>query len=83
MSCRNEASSIEKYESYQEYSDLTRRHVRKRLAPKDSLLKSLTSSQDFGWTVDTAEGLSHKLHGKRSCPETIYASELVKSGIIF
>ena len=76
-------SSTEKYESYQEYSDLTRRHVRKRLAPKESLGKPLTSSQDFGWTADKVEGLSHKIHGKRSCPETIYASELVKSGIIF
>ena len=69
------------YTSYQEYKDATHRHVRVRRGPKQKWEEPLTSSQEWGWTVDSFDFSSQKIHGRKSCPETIYASELVKSGI--
>lgn len=81
MSNLNNKSPNRSYTSYQEYRDATHRHVRVPQGPKQVWKEPLTSSQDWGWTVDTFDYNSQKIQGKKSCPETIYASELVKSGI--
>lgn len=80
-----ETSKIGSAANYQSFDDLqvaTKRHLRTEKGPKDTLTAPLTAVQEVGWNAH--EFIEKKtVHGKKSCPETIYASELVKSGVFF
>ena len=68
------------YNSYDEMMSATRKGLRTEDGPKDYLAAPLTAVQEIGWNCH--EFIEKKtVHGKKSCPETVYASELVKSGL--
>jgi len=50
--------------------------------PKEQLVAPLTAVQEFGWSAHESVE-KRTIHGKKSCAETIYASELYKSGMYF
>jgi hypothetical protein len=51
---------------------------------REQCTSPLTASQDLGWHANKANnGQKLKIFGKKSCAETMYASELVKSGMYF
>ena len=70
------------YGTWTEYKDAASRHVRKERSPRELLPTPLTSSQDYGWTVEGAETFAQEVFARKSCPETTYASHLIKSGIV-
>ena len=68
------------YNSYDELISATRKGLRTEDGPKDFLVAPLTAVQEIGWNCH--QFIEKKtVHGKKSCPETVYASELVKSGL--
>ena len=71
------------FASHQEYRDYHQRHARGSLGPKDQLIEPLTAAQAYGWHSDELRDTSRKVYGKKTCFETKYASELVKSGIYY
>mmetsp|Transcript_55001 Transcript_55001/g.66240 ORF Transcript_55001/g.66240 Transcript_55001/m.66240 type:complete len:225 (+) Transcript_55001:96-770(+) len=75
------SSSKTTYSSYDDYRDASHRHVRIDKNPRDLLRSPLTSGQEFGWKVDEFRKEDFGW-GKKSCPETRYANDVVKSGII-
>lgn len=68
--------------SYHDYRDAMQRHKRTRDGPQTVLERPLTVSQEYGWNINNN---THKpeIFGKKSCPETIYAAELIKSNVIY
>ena len=69
------------YNSYDELCKAKQKGFRLPAGPKENLTGPLTAVQEFGWLAHESVE-KRTIHGKKSCPETIYASELVKSGII-
>jgi hypothetical protein len=69
------------FTSYKEYREATQRHKRKKESSVDIMLTPLTSNDEYGWHATTAHPT--KLFAKKSCPETLYAAELVKAGIYY
>ena len=70
------------YTSYDELCKAKQKGFRLEHGPKETLVAPLTAVQEFGWSAhEHIEKIS--IHGKKSCPETIYASELVKSGVFY
>lgn len=69
--------------SHSSYRDAMRRHKRALIGPEKVLACPLTASQKYGWFGDEAVSSSHKVMGKKSCAETIYQSELIKSGVLY
>ena len=69
--------------SHSNYRDAMRRHERALMGPEKLLASPLTASQKYGWFGDEAGRSSHKVMGKKSCAETIYQSELIKSGVLY
>ena len=67
------------YTSYDELCKAKEKGLRLPAGPKDNLVAPLTAVQEFGWLAHESVE-KRTIHGKKSCPETIYASELVKSG---
>lgn len=72
---------LKQRKSYSEYRDMTQRHVRTDKGPNEIFSKPLTVGQEFGWNKSI--GLQSVIKGRKSCPETVYADELTRSGIIF
>lgn len=70
------------YSSYQKYKDATHRHVRIKEGPKEVLPKPLTVSQDYGF-IEASWPQDPVTHARKSCEETNYACELIKSGIMY
>lgn len=73
--------------SHSSYRDAMRRHKRTADGPDKLLSKPLTASQEYGWFggngKDThSSSQTVNLMGKKSCAETIYQSELIKSGVL-
>lgn len=69
--------------SWTEYHDEASRHVRKTKGPKELFPSGpCTSSQDFGWKNSDAAEIPREQFARKSCPETDYASHLIKSGIV-
>ena len=69
--------------SHSNYRDAMRRHKRAVDDPEKFLSKPLTASQEYGWFGgDGAGSEQQKIMGKKSCAETIYQSELIKSGVL-
>jgi hypothetical protein len=58
------------------------KHKRNQNGPKDTLIGPLSSGQEIGWNASEFVE-KRKVFGKKSCAETIYASELVKSGVFY
>ena len=69
--------------SHSSYRDAMRRHKRALIGPEKVLACPLTASQKYGWFGDETVRSSHKVMGKKSCAETIYQSELIKSGVLY
>ena len=69
--------------SHSNYQDAMRRHERALIGPEKLLACPLTASQKYGWFGDEVGRSSHKVLGKKSCAETIYQSELIKSGVLY
>lgn len=92
----NDTVKEEQHSSYREYRDQTNRHVRTKKGPNEILTKPLTNSQEYGWVGGCSDNDNNSrnnvevmnniigprvIKGKKSCAETIYANELVKSGL--
>jgi len=70
------------YVSYDDMEQSKKKHIRLNYGPKDKLISPLTAVQEIGWNA--GEFIEKRtVHGKKSCAETIYASELVKSGVYY
>ena len=80
--CMHTKNEVNHSRSYSEYRDLANRHVRTEEDPKSVLSKPLTVGQEVGWNIQNAE-TPIEIKGRKSCPETVYADELTKSGIIY
>ena len=70
--------------SHSNYRDAMRRHKRAVDGPEKLLSKPLTASQEYGWFGGDGNGArsNPRIMGKKSCAETIYQSELIKSGVL-
>ena len=71
--------------SHSNYRDAMRRHKRAVDDPDKLFSKPLTASQEYGWFGCNSDGdrsNPQKIMGKKSCAETIYQSELIKSGVL-
>ena len=69
--------------SHSNYRDAMRRHKRAVDDPDKILSKPLTASQEYGCLCGGGVGSNpQKIMGKKSCAETIYQSELIKSGVL-
>lgn len=82
LKLNQEEQKSNKCSSYSQYKDLAHRHVRADVGPNDKFTKPLTAGQEFGWNIHDVVG-PVEIKGRKSCPETIYAHELAKSGIIY
>lgn len=72
------------FTSNQVYRDAVRRH--NSGAKENNPAKSLTTNQSYGWKRgNEAYDLAppHKIRAKKSCPETLYCNELIKSGFMY
>ncbi|CAM9164052.1 unnamed protein product [Ascophyllum nodosum] len=63
------------------FREKMRNHEKMR-GPRERYANTITAMQEHGWR-DQLDFNRQMRHGKNSCPETIYASELVKSGLHF
>ena len=68
------------FSSHQEYSDFHRRHSKLDKNIEEQLVYPITSAQDYGWHSNGVKDVNRKVFGKKTCFETKYASEMVKSG---
>ena len=68
------------FTSGERYREAKRRHVRHEHEPQDRYRTPLTSAQEYGWYNATPVEVQ-KRRPKKSCPETLFASEMVKSGM--
>jgi hypothetical protein len=67
--------------SYQDYREAMQRHKRGKHGPYNVLEQPLTVSQEYGWNIGNSTMSPHRILGKKSCPETIYAAKLIKSNV--
>ena len=73
------------FTSNHDYRDAVRRHTSKGASEAKST-RSLTTNQAYGWKRGNEsynDGPPHKIRGKKSCPETLYCNELIKSGFTY
>lgn len=70
------------YTSYDELCKAKDKGIKLEYGPKEKLVAPLTAVQEFGWNAHESVE-KRTIHGKKSCAETIYASELYKSGMYF
>ncbi|CAM9713846.1 unnamed protein product [Scytosiphon promiscuus] len=70
------------FNSNQCFRERVRRHEHIARGPRERYAGTVTAVQEHGWQ-DQLEINKQVVHGKKSCPETVYASELVKSGVYF
>lgn len=69
------------FSSNQLYREHRYQHVRYRSGPAEKYSEPLTESQKIGWTAPPEfRSAAFEKHPKKSCAETIYQDELVKSG---
>jgi len=68
--------------SWSAYRDDMHKHKRLEYEPHDKFRQPLTTSMDYGWYKPTKVERVQRIPNK-SCAETLYASEMVKSGIYF
>eukprot|EP00903_Cladosiphon_okamuranus_P019901 g18292.t1 len=68
--------------SNQSFRETVRRHEYIARGPRERYARTVTAVQEHGWQ-DQLETNKQVTHGKKSCAETVYASELVKSGVYF
>jgi hypothetical protein len=70
------------FTSNHDYRDAVRRHS---CTESKDMSMSLTSNQSYGWKRgnDAYDLIPHKIRGKKSCPETLYCNEFIKSGLTY
>ncbi len=70
------------FSSSNEFTEKMKTHKRMQLAPQEKYRTPITTAQEYGWHQQiNVEKTERKPN--ISCPETRYASELIKSGIYF
>lgn len=71
------------HSSNHDYRDAVRRHNSN--GTKQNISKTLTTNQSYGWERgnEAYNLIPHKIRGKKSCPETLYCNELIKSGFTY
>ena len=79
---KGEVSSGSEFQSGELYRHHIRRHTRMTHAPNGKYSQPLTAAQDVGWSAHEAE-LIPPTAPKQSCAETVYAAELIKSGVFY
>ena len=79
---KNEVSSGSEFASGELYRHHIRRHTRMKHDPNNKYSQPLTAAQDVGWTAHEAQ-LEAPKAPKKSCAETVYAAELIKSGVFY
>jgi len=81
-SCSSSSSQATEFTSHKLLKESKNKYVPLKYHPQEKFRVPLTSSQEYGWfkavDAEKVEALP-----KNSCPETVYASEMVKSGIYF
>ncbi|CAM9214907.1 unnamed protein product [Laminaria digitata] len=70
------------FNSNQLFRETVRRHEFIARGPRERYSGTVTAAHEQGWQ-DQLEVNRQVVHGKKSCAETVYASELVKSGVYF
>ena len=71
-------------QSNEEYRNRIRRQRHLAAVGTHTSSSPLTAAQDLGWhATERGNKEKIKIFGKKSCAETMYASELVKSGLYF
>ncbi|CAM9940979.1 unnamed protein product [Ectocarpus sp. 12 AP-2014] len=70
------------FNSNQNFREKVRRREYIARGPRERYARTVTAVQEHGWQ-DQLEINKQMVHGKKSCAETVYASELVKSGVYF
>ncbi len=83
---REELSKVDKsaateYKSSNDIVLAKKRGTAAEFGPREKYRTPMTSSQDYGWHVQ----LPHEtpdIKQKKTCPETQFASEMIRSGII-
>ncbi|GMH75166.1 hypothetical protein TL16_g06671 [Triparma laevis f. inornata] len=70
------------YNSYDELCKAKEKGIKLDKGPKENLTGPMTAVQEFGWLAHESVE-KRTIHGKKSCAETVYASELVKSGVFY
>jgi hypothetical protein len=75
-------SSASEFTSGEEYRHHIRRHTRMRDGPTDKWASPVTAAQDVGFCAHEAN-LKPPGNPKKSCAETVYAAELIKSGVFY
>lgn len=63
------------------YREHNTRHKRMIDGPRDKYCQPLTSNMEIGWTEPAK--YEQPQAGKNSCEETVYAAELIKSGVYY
>merc|ERR1711871_673411 len=79
---KNVVSSGSEFSSGELYRHHIRRHTRMKHDPNNKYSQPLTAAQDVGWTAHEAQ-LEAPKAPKKSCAETVYAAELIKSGVFY
>uniref|UniRef100_A0A7S2V2Y5 EF-hand domain-containing protein n=1 Tax=Fibrocapsa japonica TaxID=94617 RepID=A0A7S2V2Y5_9STRA len=69
------------FSSNLEYRENMHKHTRLNTGPTDKYNQPMTASQEYGWQHKEVDQAPRA--GKKSCEETLYAAELVKSGMYY
>lgn len=85
---RAQADALDKdssteYKSNLEYQNAIHKHTRLQFGPKEKFRKPQLESHSYGWkaTTDIEKDIDRK--PSKQCDETIYAAEMIKTGIYF
>lgn len=65
------------------YQEHVTRHRRMKTGPADKYNKPMTASMEIGWEKPDHGSLKPPKMAKKSCEETVYAAELIKSGVFY
>ncbi|CAM9289706.1 unnamed protein product [Discosporangium mesarthrocarpum] len=79
---KHNRGSGSEFSSNFEYREHVRRQHFTARGPRQRYSSPLTEQQELGWEPQLPLKWE-AIRGKKSCPETVYASELVKSGVYF
>lgn len=79
---QREENTATEFKSNLAYQDAIHKHTRLQYDPKEKFRTPELSSQDYGWSQQTkVEQIDRK--PKKNCDETVYAAEMIKTGIYF
>ena len=79
---QEEISVGKEFVSGEEYRAMLKKHTRMSNNPRSKYAKPITTNMGAGWE-DRQPEVEGARRPKTSCPETIYADAMVKSGVYF